>query len=137
MMKRLFLAGFLLLLAVTASAADATAARALPSDAEVRGILVDRIDAQHQGVGIVVGLIDSSGRRVVAYGTFDGDKKNVGGDTVFEIGSATKVFTSALLADAVARGEVALDDPVAKYLPPTAKVPERGGKKIALVDLAT
>ena len=49
----------------------------------------------------------------------------------------TKVFTSLLLADMVQRGEVALTDPVAKYLPPDVKVPERGGKKITLVDLAT
>jgi D-alanyl-D-alanine-carboxypeptidase/D-alanyl-D-alanine-endopeptidase len=135
MMKRLALAWFLLLVTVTASAAEAP--RTFPSDQEIRGILVDRIDAQHQGVGIVVGLIDASGRRIVAYGSFDNDKKPLDGDTIFEIGSATKVFTSLLLADAVARGEVRLDDPVALYLPPTVKVPERGGKKITLVDLAT
>ena len=59
------------------------------------------------------------------------------GDTLFEIGSVTKVFTALLLADAVQRGEVALTDPVAQYLPPNTKVPERGGKKITLQDLAT
>ena len=37
----------------------------------------------------------------------------------------------------VQRGEVALTDPVSKYLPPDVKMPERGGKKITLVDLAT
>jgi D-alanyl-D-alanine-carboxypeptidase/D-alanyl-D-alanine-endopeptidase len=59
------------------------------------------------------------------------------GDTVFEIGSVTKVFTSLLLADMVQRGEVALTDPVAKYLPPGIKMPERGGRQITLQDLAT
>ena len=49
----------------------------------------------------------------------------------------TKVFTSLLLADMVHRGEVALTDPVSKYLPPNVKMPERGGKKITLIDLAT
>ncbi|MFL6245524.1 MAG: serine hydrolase, partial [Thermoanaerobaculia bacterium] len=58
------------------------------------------------------------------------------GDTLFEIGSITKVFTALLLADAVQRGEVALSDPVSKYLPANVKVPERGGKKITLQDLA-
>jgi D-alanyl-D-alanine-carboxypeptidase/D-alanyl-D-alanine-endopeptidase len=56
---------------------------------------------------------------------------------VYEIGSITKVFTAVLLADMVERGEVALADPVAKYLPKTVKVPERGGKQITLLDLAT
>ncbi len=37
----------------------------------------------------------------------------------------------------VQRGEVALTDPVAKYLPPEVKMPERGGKQITLEDLAT
>jgi len=37
----------------------------------------------------------------------------------------------------VERGEVALDDPVAKYLPPGVKMPERNGRVITLVDLAT
>src|SRR5687768_1096635 len=34
-------------------------------------------------------------------------------------------FTSLLLADMAGRGEVALDDPVARYLPPGVRVPER------------
>jgi D-alanyl-D-alanine-carboxypeptidase/D-alanyl-D-alanine-endopeptidase len=110
---------------------------AVPSDADIRAILVDRIDVQHQGVGIVVGVIDPSGRRVVAYGKTAKDGKPVDADTVFEIGSVTKVFTSLLLANMVQRGEVALTDPVSKYLPADVKVPERGGKKITLVDLAT
>ncbi len=110
----------------------------LPSDAEVNRVLSDRIDVQHQGVGIVVGLIDATGRRIVSHGTFDGGgSPQVGGDTVFEIGSATKVFTSLLLADAVQRGEVALADPVSKYLPPGVTVPARGGRQITLEDLAT
>src|SRR6185295_12423054 len=48
-----------------------------------------------------------------------------------------KVFTSLLLADAVQRHEVALADPLAKYLPAALKLPERSGRAITLVDLAT
>jgi len=110
---------------------------AVVSDADIRAILADRIDVQHQGVGIVVGVIDPAGRRVVAYGKTAKDGKPVDAGTVFEIGSITKVFTSLLLADMVQHGEVALTDPVSKYLPPDVKVPERGGKKITLIDLAT
>jgi CubicO group peptidase (beta-lactamase class C family) len=35
------------------------------------------------------------------------------------------------------RGEVALDDPVAKHLPDGVGMPERGGRRITLADLAT
>ena len=108
------------------------------SDADIRKILVERIDTMHQGVGIVVGVIEPGGRRVITHGRLaKGDPRPLSGETIFEIGSVTKVFTSLLLADMVQRGEVALTDPVAKYLPGSVKVPQRNGKSITLQDLAS
>jgi CubicO group peptidase (beta-lactamase class C family) len=110
---------------------------AVPSDQEIRSILQKRIDAYHQGVGIVVGVIEPKGRRVIAYGSLGkGDARPLNGETMFEIGSVTKVFTSLLLADMVQHGEVALTDPVAKFLPEGVKVPQRNGKSITLQDLS-
>ncbi len=120
------------------SAESAKSSWSMPSDSDIRQILVDRIDTQKQSVGIVVGVIDPKGRRIVSYGALNqGDLRPLNGDTVFEIGSITKVFTSLILADMVQHGEVSLDDPVAKYLPPGVKMPTRGGKQITLVDLST
>ncbi len=105
---------------------------------EIREILAKRIDQQKQAAGIVVGVIEPTGRRVVAYGNLaKGDPRTVDGDTIFEIGSVTKVFTSLLLADMVNRKEVTLDDPAAKRLPESVKMPERSGKSITLHDLST
>ena len=105
---------------------------------EIREILVRRIDREKQALGIVVGVIDPNGRRVVAYGNLaNGDPRTLDGDTIFEIGSVSKVFTSLLLADMVSRNEVTLDDPAAKYLPENVKMPERSGKSITLLDLST
>ena len=56
---------------------------------------------------------------------------------MFELGSITKVFTALLLTEMVTRGEVALDDPVSKYLPGSVKMPARNGKQITFLDLAT
>jgi len=110
----------------------------VPGTGEIREILVRRIDRQKQAAGIVVGVIEPDGRRVVAYGNLaKGDPRTVDGDTIFEIGSITKVFTSLVLADMVNRKEVTLDDPAAKYLPETVKMPERNGKSITLLDLST
>src|SRR5215467_4361311 len=82
-------------------------------DAAVKQILVDRIDRDHQGVGIVVGLTSPGGRRIIGYGRRDsGDDAPLAAHTMFEIGSISKVFTSLVLADMVTRHEVALIDPV-------------------------
>ncbi len=110
----------------------------VPGAGEIREILVNRVDRQKQAVGIVVGIIDPNGRRVVAYGTLaKGDPRTLDGDTIFEIGSVSKVFTSLLLADMVNRKEVTLDDPAAQYLPENVKMPQRNGKPITLLDLST
>ncbi|MFZ0297900.1 MAG: serine hydrolase [Candidatus Sulfotelmatobacter sp.] len=124
-----------------AQAGQSSAATLLPSDAEIRKILGERVDslAGHQdGIGIVVGVIGPQGRRVIPYGHFSqADPRPFGGDTLFEIGSVSKVFTALLLTDMVRKGEVALADPVAKYLPAGVKIPEHNGRSITLVDLAT
>jgi CubicO group peptidase (beta-lactamase class C family) len=105
---------------------------------EIREILVKRIDQQKQAVGIVVGVIEPTGRRVVAYGRLaNGDPRTLDGDTIFEIGSVTKVSTSLLLADMVCRKEAGLDDPAVKYLPEHVRMPERSAKPITLLDLST
>ncbi len=115
-----------------------TAAWRIPSVAAIRELLIERIDRERNGIGIVVGVIDVHGRRVVAHGALaEGDPRPLDGDTVFEIGSITKGFTGLILADMVERGEVGLDDPVGQYLPAGVTMPERGGRQITLIDLAT
>ncbi|MEV7771165.1 serine hydrolase domain-containing protein [Kitasatospora sp. NPDC086791] len=59
-------------------------------------------------------------------------------DTVFELGSVSKTFTALLLAAAAADGELALDEPVERHLPPDwAPVTVRSGGPIRLLHLAT
>ena len=124
------------LLAVAAGPRPARAQSPVPADSAILAIIRARVDGGWNA-GIAVGVIDADGtRRVIAYGPGPGGKP-LDGNSVFEIGSITKTFTSTLLADMVRRGEVTLDEPVAKLLPAAVKVPERGGKQITLVDLAT
>jgi serine-type D-Ala-D-Ala carboxypeptidase/endopeptidase len=136
MLRTIFLLAILAF--VSGVMAQPAAQSTMPTDSEIRQILVDRIDVQHQSVGLVVGVIGPEGRRVIAYGQLNqGDPRPLTGDTIFEIGSVTKVFTSLLLEDMVQRGEVALDDPVQKFLPASVKMPEGDGRQITLVDLST
>ncbi len=104
---------------------------------ELRGLLDNRTGEARKAAGIVLGLVNAAGECFLQSGaTSPGGKILPGPDTVFEIGSITKVFTSLVLADMVVKGEVSLDDPVAKLLPATVKVPGRGGREITLRDLS-
>ena len=107
------------------------------TDAEIHTLLQDNVGAGGQADALVVGIVDPQGARVVSAGVTGGKtSRPADGDTLFRIGSVTKVFTGLLLQDMLERGEMNLDDPVEKYLPKTAKLPTRGGKQITLFDLA-
>ncbi|CAN7199668.1 serine hydrolase [Aminobacter sp. LjRoot7] len=123
---------------MTFSAAAVSSSSHFPSPAEIKRILVERIDVQRQSVGIVVGTFGPGGRVIVSHGNFGAYyARPVDADTGFEIGSITKVFTTLLLAEMAGRGEVGLDDPVAMHLPATVHMPTRDGREITLTDLAT
>ena len=57
--------------------------------------------------------------------------------TAFEIGSITKTMTAALLAEFITHGEVTLNDPIAKLLPPGTSVPSFNDREITIGDIVT
>ena len=61
----------------------------------------------------------------------------LGPHVLLEIGSVTKVFTALLLADMAERGEVQLDDPIARHLPPAVAQACPAATRITLRQLAT
>lgn len=108
----------------------------LPKDS-IRLILKQEIQNK-RSVGIAAGFITAKGNEVICAGqTALVNDKQVDGNTLFEIGSISKVFTCIILADMVIKKEVSLNDPISKYLPATVKPPQRNGKEITLLDLAT
>ena len=86
-------------------------------------------------VGLAVGAIHGDERAVVGFGHVHEGGPAPDEDTSVQIGSVTKVVTALLLADAVERGEVALDQRLDTLLPDAASHPD--GPPITLVDLAT
>jgi len=110
-----------------------------PAQPDLKELLALRVDKQHQATGVVVGVVEASGERVVAYGTRGvKDSRPMDADTVFDVGSLTKIVTALLVADMAVRGEIALDDPVMKYLPADrVTMPTYLGSQITFTDLAT
>lgn len=131
-----FVATFVLLFA-SCSPAKQSSLAPVQSDAAIEAILDERV-ATGRWPAIVAGIIDGDRRAIVASGWADDAKtKRADGNTVFEIGSVSKVFTGTIFADMIRRGEVSPNDSIAKYLPSNVKVPAFGGTPITLASLAT
>jgi CubicO group peptidase (beta-lactamase class C family) len=107
-----------------------------PPDSVVLDIIKQRV-ADKRSAGIVIGLLEADGRtRILAFGDPGPGQPHLDGNSVFEIGSISKVFTATVLAELVQEGRVKLEDPIDKFLPKTVHVPERNGLKITLGNLS-
>ena len=128
----------LAIFAIAGIARPSFAATMQPEDPTVRAILHQGAHPLGKNVVLVAGIIDGTRTRIFTEGSLDSaGNMPADGDTLFEIGSVTKVFTSLLFADMVQHHELQLDDPIARFLPASVKTPTRNGKEITLLDLST
>lgn len=106
---------------------------------DVNKILEERLRLDPLGSAFSAAVVTEKGTAFYNVGknSKQTDAKIAGENTVYEIGSITKVFVGILLAEAVKRGEVKLDDPISKHLPKTVITPKLNGKEITLLDLTT
>jgi serine-type D-Ala-D-Ala carboxypeptidase/endopeptidase len=105
---------------------------------EIKALINDRLDKNKTNAAIAIGFIDPNGTQFYGHGKMSNmGNSTVDENTVFSIGSTTKVFTTTLLADMVNKGLIKLDDPIEKYLPSNVTVPQYNGHKITIEDLAT
>lgn len=100
--------------------------------------IIQREVTNKRSKSIIVGIVDANGRQFFAAGQLsDTDKRLPDGNTIYEIGSITKVFTSLALADMSLKKQLNLTDPISKFLPKTVKTPIRNEKEISLLSLST
>ena len=83
-----------------------------------------------------IGLVSKGKTATLHFGKLTRDGVAPTDQSVYEIGSVSKVFTGILLADAVHRGTVKLDQPAEDLLPDGRTMPDYQGKKINLLDLS-
>lgn len=89
--------------------------------------------------GMVVGVLTPDGKTsAFGYGRTGtpGDEHPPDGDTIFQIGSVSKLFITALLAVLVEEGALRYEDTVRSILPPEVRLNEEAGK-LTLYELAT
>lgn len=73
--------------------------------------------------GFSLAVLHGDEEIVAGYGrAFDDRDDAPDGDTLFEIGSISKVFTSLLIAEAAQRGELQLEDAVNQHLPESVRI---------------
>src|SRR3989338_9713639 len=90
--------------------------------------------SSERNVGAIVGIIDGNNQAHWNYGTLEiGQEKAILVDTLFEIGSISKVFTGIILVSLANEGVVSLSDKISKYINELPKTTA----DITLVELST
>ena len=91
--------------------------------------------------GVAVGIISGEDSQTFGFGTAQlGSNDAPDADTVYEIGSISKVFTGLLLADAIERGLVEADQPAQELFPEGRAMPrlkKEGSRQATLAHLST
>ena len=107
------------------------------SESDLRAALEQRFKGDRTGACIAAAVIED-GTTASAYVCADAKSERPFDErTAFEIGSVSKTMTAALLAEFIGRGEIALDDPIAKLLPPGTIVPSFSGHQITIGNIVT
>ena len=101
-------------------------------------VLLTQVEEYMPDISIVIGVVSPNGTEVYSYGNISKvNNTKVNENSIFDIGSITKTFTTALLMDMVKGGLINLDDPIEKYLPENVIVPSYDGHLITIENLAT
>ncbi len=97
---------------------------------------IERLISEGITPSVALATIDSSGVQYFNFGktTFEGTE--VDKNTVYEIGSISKVFTSILLAKKVLEDDLKLNDEISTLLPDSVIVPIIGDVEITLGNLS-
>ena len=140
--KSILILGILLAITFFSSCAKNDTPTGPQSDPQFKNLEeeIDHIVNQYYKVGAAVGVINKQQEQLVSfYGTKvlnadDPPNEN----TVFQIGSITKTFTTTLFADRILKGIVGLDSAASQYLPADqVTMPTYDGAEITLKHLAT
>jgi serine-type D-Ala-D-Ala carboxypeptidase/endopeptidase len=107
------------------------------TDDDLRATLERRLKGDRTGACIAAALIENGTTATAHVCASDASARPFDAHTAFEIGSISKTMTTTLLAEFIERGEIALDDPLEKLLPPGTTVPSFNGSQITVGHVVT
>ena len=107
------------------------------SEDDLRAALEQRFKGDRSGACIAAAVIESGSTARVYFCANAQPKRSIDERTAFEIGSITKTMTAALLAEIIARGEIAIDTPLAKLLPAGTEIPSFNETHITVGNIVT
>lgn len=128
-MKRYLIIFLIAVITYQAEAQSAKVGKTLPPSV-VKAI--EKRVANEYTPSMAIALIDESGTHYFNFGKTTLDGKPVNENTIYEIGSISKVFTGILLAQQTVDGDLSLDTHVNDLLPDDIKVPVKGEQEITL-----
>ena len=112
-----------------------------PEKQDIKGLpdeVVESIERRiEEGLtpSISIAIIDSSGIQFFNFGKTSKNMQEVDENTIYEIGSISKVFTGILLAQQVLDGDLKMEDEINNFLPDDIKVPVMGDTEITFGNL--
>jgi serine-type D-Ala-D-Ala carboxypeptidase/endopeptidase len=123
--------------ATAAGAASADAPRDASADAAIREAGRTWL-ADHNGIGLTIGVFDNGQRRFFNFGVTQQDSNKLPTkDTVYEVGGISRTIAGQLLARAIFEGRANLLDPVTKYLDAQYPNLANGGEPLRLKHLVS
>lgn len=108
---------------------------ALPTAEALNSFITPKINGK-EGT-LILAFTDGKHHVFRTYGSVTSPAGTSDQNTLFEIASITKVFTSLVMVDLWKDNKLSFDDPVEKYLPQDVVVPKQNGKSITLFQLST
>ena len=91
-----------------------------------------------KNIGIVAGIVKRDETRVLTFGkAARNSSTELAGDSIFEIGSITKLFTATLLANMINDGLLGLNDSVSRFLPDSVGAQRIKSHQVTLFHLVT
>lgn len=88
--------------------------------------------------GLLIGIVDHDKKILISCGSISKDtNERPTGNTVWQIGSVSKVITTTIFAMMVQENKINLVAPLSDYIPSGSKVPQYQQRTITLLDLAT